>query len=252
MRLSFMSWVCPTWDLERMAEFTASTAYDGIELRVDSEHAHGLSADSTDRERAAAVELLADHGVELPAVATGDQLAHSDPDERAEQVASAKANAELAGDLGADYLRVFAMGDREEMTEEAAVDAAASLTEIGEFARDHGVTPVLETMHDIVQHPADAYAVIDRVETDNAALLWNRASITDEEFAAVHDDVEHVHMHDEALDPEFDGVADMMARFRDDGYQGYFSLEIIRGEDLPEDLLRETGDRLQQYADGSN
>jgi hypothetical protein len=31
------------------------------------------------------------------------------------------------------------------------------------------------------------------------------------------------------------------------GYTGYVSLEIIKGEDLPEDQLRETGSRLKGY-----
>lgn len=251
MHLSFMSWVCPTWDLERMADFAAETPYDGVEFRTGSGHEHGLTVDSSPAERERAVELFADRGVEIPAVATGAELATPDDEERAAEVADAKANAELAGDLGADILRVFAGHVRDEMTPDAAADTADALTEVGEFAADHGVTPVLETMHDIVTSPADAYAVLDLVETDNVGVLWNRPTIDAEQFEAIRDDVLHVHLHDAVLDPEYEGIIAMMDRFGEAGYDGYFSLEIIRGEDLSEQELTETAERLRRYAEGA-
>ena len=249
MQLSFMSWVCPSWDLERIATFAADSPYDGFEPRVESDHAHGLSSDSSADEREAAVELFEHHGVSMPAVATGAKLARADPDDRHAEVEGAQANAELAGDLGASYLRVFAGGDGEQMSDAQIEHTAAALTDLGEFAADHGVMPVLETMHDIVRRPEDALAVLDRAETDNVGLLWNRASITPEEFDAVHRNVYHVHMHDDVLDPEFTGVEDLMSRFQSAGYDGSFSLEIIRGEDLSEEELLETGERLRGYLD---
>jgi len=205
---------------------------------------------STPAERAAVVDSFEEHGVEIPAVAAGDELAVADDDERAAQVASAKANVELAGDLGAGVVRVFAGGDREEMTGAAAADTAAVLTELGDLGADHGVTPVLETMHDIVQSPADARAVLDRVETDNVGVLWNRASIDAREFEAIREAVRHVHVHDEVLDPEYEPIADLIERFDGAGYDGYVSLEIIRGEDLPTGVLRETGERLRDHVEG--
>lgn len=251
MRLSFMTWVCPGWDRERIADFVGDTAYDGVEIRVDAGHAHGLGPESSAADREAAVELFEAHGVDVPAVATGAEFAHSGDETRAAAIDAVKANVELAADLGADVVRVFAGGDREEMTEAAAVDAAGAFTEVGEFAEAYGVTPLLETAHDIVQTPDDAHAVLDRVGTDNVGILWNRASIDPADFEAIREDVAHVHMHEDALDPEFDGVLDMIERFREAGYEGYFSLEIIRGEDLPEAKLRETGERLRGYASGS-
>lgn len=247
MRLSFMTWVCPDWDLDDILDFAERTPYDGVEFRVESDHAHGVSADDSAERRREVRERFADRGVDIPAVATGQQFAQSDDEERAEEIATAKEHIELAGDLGADVVRIFAGGDREEMTDAAAADAAEAFTEVGAFAADHGVRPLLETMHDIVQSPEDALNVLERVDTDNFGLLWNRAAISPEEFEALSGHIHHVHMHEDVLDPEFEAVADAMELYREAGYDGYFSLEIIRGENLPEDQLVETGERLAGY-----
>lgn len=253
MYLSFMTWVCPDWDLDRIVEFTESSAYDGVELRVDEEHAHGLSSESPDEERARAVELFEDRNVDVAAIATSEFFAHSDPEERADQIAAAKANVELAGDLGADVVRFFAKGDRDEMTDDAAADTAEALTEVGEFARQHDVTPLLEVMHDIVESPEDALLVLERVETANVGLLWNRGEVASADFDEIAERVRHVHTHEEVLDPEFEGITELMSRLDEVGYDGYISLEVIRGEDLseglPEEQVRETGERLRNYVE---
>ena len=107
-----MTWVCPDRDQQQLAEFTSESGYDGVELRVDEDHRHGLSADSTAEERAAAVELFEEHRVDISAVATSGFFAHSDPDVQEEQIAKARASVELAGNLGAGAMRFFAEGDR--------------------------------------------------------------------------------------------------------------------------------------------
>lgn len=247
MKLGFMTWVCPGWDRERIASYAADGPYDGVEFRVDSDHAHGVSTDSSAEDRQAVVDLFAEHGVEIPAVATSEGLAIVDDDEREAEIAAAKANAALAGDLGADVLRVFAKGDQDEMNEQAAAAAAEAFTELGEFATDHGVMPTLETSHDIVRGVDEGLAVAEQVETDNFGLLWNRPDITPEELDRIEHLVEHVHLHDPALDPDDEGIPDMIRQLGEIGYDGYLSLEIIRGEDLSEAELTEAGERLQGH-----
>lgn len=247
MKLGFMTWVCPGWDRERIASFAADGPYDGVEFRVDSDHAHGLSSASDAADREAAVELFDEYGVEIPAVATSEGLAIVDDEDRAAEIDAAKDNAALAGDLGADVLRVFAKGDQDEMNEEAAAAAAEAFTELGEFAADHGVTPTLETCHDIVTGVDEGLAVAEQVETDNFGLLWNRPDITPEELDRIEHLLDHVHLHDPALDPDDEGIPDMIEQFGEVGYDGYLSLEIIRGEDLSEEELTEAGERLQGH-----
>ena len=244
MKLGFMTWVCPTWDRERIAAFAAESPYDGVELRVDSDQEHGVGADSSEEDRTAVVALFDEYGVEIPALATSQGLAIVDEEDRAAEIDRAKANAVLAGDLGADYLRIFAKGDQDEMNEAAAGAAAEAFTELGEFAEDHGVRPTLETCHDIVQNVDDALAVAEQVETENFGLLWNRPEIEPNELERIADQLYHVHLHEPALDPEDEGIPDMIDQLADIGYAGYLNLEIIRGEDLSEEELLEAGERL--------
>jgi sugar phosphate isomerase/epimerase len=242
-----MTWVCPGWSLERIATFAATGPYDGVEFRVDADHDHGVSTASSAADRQAVVDLFADHGVDVPAVATSEGLAIVDDDARAAEIEAAKANAALAGDLGADVLRVFAKGDQDELNDAAADAAARAFTELGDFAADHGVTPALETVHDVVEGVDEALAIADRVATENFGLLWNRPDITPEELDRIEDLVEHVHLHEPALNSEDDGVPDMIRQFGERDYEGYFSLEIMRGEDLPESELVEGGERLRGF-----
>ena len=96
MRLSFMTWVCPSWSVERIAEFTATSAYDGVEFRVEKDHAHGVEPDTSRATRAAIVDRLGTRGVDVAAIATSAHLADTDDATRATAIESTKANAELA------------------------------------------------------------------------------------------------------------------------------------------------------------
>jgi len=246
MKLSFMTWVCPEWELDEIVEFASESAYDGVELRVDSGHTHGVSAGASAADRAAVVERFEADDVEIPAIATSDYLGHSDPNVRAAQILAAKENVELASDLGADVIRLFGKGDRESMTEEAADDVAAGLTEIGEFARDHDVVPLLETMHDIVQSPDDGRAVLDRVNTDCAGLVWNQTEISADAYEKIGEYVEHVHLTTAVRDPEPIEERALIEALNRDGYDGYLSLRVLHGRDVPRDWLAETGAELKR------
>ena len=38
MKLSFMTFVCPTWATEKIVKFAKEAGYDGVEIRVDAGH----------------------------------------------------------------------------------------------------------------------------------------------------------------------------------------------------------------------
>jgi hypothetical protein len=41
-----MTFVCPGWDIERIVSFARKDGYDGVEVRVDEGHKHGISSKS--------------------------------------------------------------------------------------------------------------------------------------------------------------------------------------------------------------
>lgn len=87
MNLAFMSWVCPDWDLSRIADFAEHGPYDGVEFRVNVGHAHEISTDTPPARRREIAADFSRRGIEIPAVATGHRLAVDDP----EQVEGARA-----------------------------------------------------------------------------------------------------------------------------------------------------------------
>lgn len=251
MKVSFMTFVCPDWDLERILEFGADSAYDGVEIRVEKGHAHGITADLPEADRRAVRERFSAAGVEVAALAMTERLVPSDPDDAEAHRAGRERNLELAADLGADVARIFGGGgDRESFTDEVATEIAAALTEVGEFAAPLGVCPLVEAPHDIVDTAADARAVMERVETDNAGLLWNSPEITDREFDLVGEYIEHVHMREAVLDPEYEGIVDLVERLDSVGFDGYLSLEVFADGALAPGELAGVADRVQRYVEG--
>ena len=93
--------------------------------------------------------------------------------------------------------------------------------------------------------------MIRRVRTRNFGVLWNDSRMDDATLAATKDRLRHFHVHDEVLDPNNTNLIDLARRMKGIGFRGYVSLEIIKGKNLPEDLLKETAARLKrQIAEG--
>ncbi|OGV74369.1 MAG: hypothetical protein A3K19_27280 [Lentisphaerae bacterium RIFOXYB12_FULL_65_16] len=247
MKLSFMTFVCPEWDIETAVAFAAKTGYDGVEIRVDAGHKHEISSQSSAAERRRVKGVFAKAGVGVACVATSINFAFPDRATHAENLASAKANLDLAADLGAPVVRIFAGGKIPALTPDAAKQVAAAFDEVGEYAAASGVCPMLECGHDIIKGAAEAAEVLKRVKTANFGALWNHAVMDDETYNVLKPRLRHFHVHDDVLDPQNTAILDLAKRMKPAGYTGYVSLEIIKGTNLPEDLLTETAARLQRY-----
>jgi sugar phosphate isomerase/epimerase len=251
MKLSFMTFVCPDWKIEKIVEFAKGAGYDGVELRVDEGHKHEVSSKSSSTDRRYVKGLFRDKSIEVPCIATSVQFGFRDPVKRKENVEAAKANIELAGYLGAKVIRIFAGGDAGKMTDEAAAYIADAFTEVGEYGRQFGVCPMLETLHDIVTSSEDSMAVLGRVKSTNFGILWNHSEIDPKSFELLKGRIRHFHVHDEVLDPANENILHLSKMMKGVNYDGYVSLEIIKGYTLPEDLLIETAKRLKGYIERS-
>ena len=247
MKLSFMTFVCPDWEMEKIVKFAKEAGYAGVEFRVDCGHKHGISSQSTAAERKRARTMFRDGGVEIPCVATSVQMATPDQAKHREHITAAKANLDLAADLGAKVVRIFAGGGREVLTAEAADQVAAAFDEVGEYAKKSGVCPMLECAHDIIKGAAEAGEVIRRVTTKNFGALWNTSEMDDVTFDTLRPRLRHFHVHDEVLDPANSNILTIARRMKTIHFKGYVSLEIIHGQNLPEDLLRDTAARLNKF-----
>jgi sugar phosphate isomerase/epimerase len=252
MKLSFMTFVCPTWPTEKIVKFAKAAGYDGVEIRVDAGHKHDISSKSSPELRRQVKKLFADEGVEIAAVATSVQFANPDPAVHQTQLEAAKANLDLAADLGAPVVRIFAGGKIPKLTPQAAKQVAEAFNQVGEYAQGLKTCPILECGHDIIKGASEAGEVIRQVKTRNFGALWNTSTMDDATFAVLKDRMRHFHVHDEVLDPQNTNLVELARRMKGIAYRGYVSLEIIKGKDLPEELLKETAARLKrQIAEGS-
>jgi sugar phosphate isomerase/epimerase len=245
MKLSFMTFVCPEWNLEQAIRFAREAGYNGIEIRVDSGHRHGVSSQSSPAERAAVKKQFAGAGLDIPCVATSVHFANPDPTAHRRNIDIAKANLTLAADLGAPVVRIFAGGGIPKLTDDAAAQVAAAFDEVGDFAAGSGVCPMLECGHDIILGAAEADAVFRRVKTANFGALWNHSEMDDATFNVFRSRIRHFHIHNEVRDPANTNMVGLAARMKQIGFKGYASLEIIENKNLPEDELRSIATRLQ-------
>jgi len=247
MKLGYMTFVCPEWKIERVAGFAKEAGYDGVEIRVDAGHQHGISSESSTHIRQSVRKLFADESLEIPSVATSVCTASPDPKTHRENIDSGKLNLDLAADLGAGLVRIFAGGKRPAFDDEAADQIAAAFDELGEHAKGSGVSPMLECGHDIIKTAAEAAQVIERVTTTNFAVLWNHAEMDDITHDAFKSRLRHFHVHDDALDAESPHMRNLARRMVGLDFPGFVCLEIIKGHNLPEDVLRATATRIKGY-----
>ena len=246
-KLCFMTFVLPEWEIERVVKFAKEVGYDGVEIRVDAKHKHEISSQSSAEVRKYVKKLFADEGIEIPCVATSVQFGSSDPAVRQENIESAKVNLDLAADLGADVVRMFAGGGIPKLTDEAAQYVAEAFDKVGDYAKSSGVCPMLECGHDIIKSAVEASNVIKRVKTSNFGALWNHSSMDDQTLNALKSHIRHFHIHENVLSPDDDNILHLAKLMKSIDYNGYFSLEIIKGHNLPEDVLTETASRLQEF-----
>lgn len=247
MKLSFMTFVCPEWEIGKIVRFAREADYDGVEIRVDEGHKHGVSSGSSPEERRYVKRLFHDEGVEVSCVATSIQFGFPDPKKRRDNIEAAKMNIRLASDLGARVVRIFAGGGIPKLTGEAAGYIAEAFTEVGDYAKEYRVCPMLESGHDIVKGTLEAVEVIKRVKTQNFGVLWNHSDMDQQTFEMLKNHVRHFHLHDEILNPENRNILHLARLMKSINFDGYVSLEIIKGHNLPEELLIETAKRLKGY-----
>lgn len=245
MKTSFMTFVCPDWTIEQVADFARKAGFDGVEIRVDANHKHEVSSKSTATQRRYVRNLFESAGVAVSCIATSVTLSSPDAANLQQNMETAKANMDLAADLGARVIRAFAGGHVPAVDEETALRLAAAYDKLGEYGQARGVCPMLECGHDIMRGAKEVAMVLPKVTTANFGALWNYSEMDEETLAAIRSRLRHFHVHDEVLEPGNENILRLANQVKPAGFHGYVSLEIIKGHNLPEEQLMETARRLK-------
>ena len=261
MKYAFMSVSTPELTLAEMLSLAKDLGYDGIEPRIDAEHAHEVEVAAPAARRKELKRQAADSGVALCCVATSCRCA--DPAKAEQAVAEMRERIDLAADVGAPRIRVFGGQFPESVSREQAIEAtAAALGAVADHARDRGVTVCMET-HDAWCDPSHVAAVMGKVDHAAIAVNWDimhpvRTGVAtiEESFEALRPWIKHLHVHDGVtvdgkleLRPIGTGEIDhgraieLLAAMR---YGGYISGEWIKWEPHETHLPRELA-ALKRY-----
>lgn len=260
MKYSFMSFSIPELSLADMLEVARLYGYDGIEPRLDANHAHGVEVTTTADERRAIRQQAEAAGIPLVCLATS--LKYADPAQSDEMLRQTHERIDLAGDIGVPVIRVFGGRIPEGLGRDGAVEQVVrSLNQVADHAAERGVTLCFET-HDDWCDPANVAAVLQRVNHPAIAANWDimhpvkTAKVTmDSAFETLKPWIRHLHIHDGTpteLAPIGTGQIDhrrAVELLTGVGYEGYLSGEWIKWEPYEVHLPRELA-AMKRYEQG--
>lgn len=241
--LATMTSVCPDWTLDQVMAGMKRHGYRALEPRVEWGHASRIEASLSAADRAAVRRRLAGEGLEVCCLATGVKMAAADAQERAGHVAALRGYLDLAADLGCRLVRTFGGPRAVDRPLAAVVEYVADgYRQVVEEAAAAGVTVLMET-HDDWCCTAPVRAVVEAVGHPNLGVLWDfmhtqrMMEKPEESFLAIGGLTRHVHAHDGRyvdgrmeMVPLGEGAVDHarpLALLEGDGYDGYFSVEVI-------------------------
>jgi len=202
MKLSFMTWVCPDWDLNQILTAAIRYGYDGVEPRVEVDQKHGIDLRTTKKRRREVKTQFADCGVEVSCLATSRTYSSMPASERDASVELTLKYLDLAADLGCPNLRIFGGQIPADVPrEEAQKYVAECLHRCGEYAASRKANVCLET-HDDFSRATDAAHTVHLADHPNVGIVWDvmhpfRAGDSMESaFEQVKPFVRHCHVHD--------------------------------------------------------
>ena len=277
MKLSFNSWVyssfpvwVPAYPLEETIARIARAGYDAIELGAASPHAYPDYVDRCRREEIRA--CLESNGLELssmlpaPGGGAGFNAASPLAAERANATDQYKKVVDLCADLGGKVVIYVAgwqiFGTPRPQAWEWSV---AALVNIAAYARDRGITIVIEPTSadsNLVESCDDALTMMHEVAAANVRVMFDtyhvlyRNEVASDYVYRMNDDLRHIHLADVDRRPPGDpqGRVDwksLIAALKDIRYSGYVTMEIgfNRRDVEPDDFARRAHDYIKSLID---
>jgi len=204
MRYGFTSFSLPQADLPALLAAAQAHGYDGVELRLDSGHGHGVEISCSHEARAALRAKIAASPVTVDCLGTSVRLA--DPATAEASTSLARTCIDLAGDVGIKLIRVFGGAVPDEVSRKAAQSALVEgLKGLTDHAASRDVVIGLES-HDDWSAPQRLADVMAAVDHPSAAILWDvwhTGRAGGKSLAEAHRIlapwIRHVHIHDGRL-----------------------------------------------------
>ncbi|CAA9294360.1 MAG: hypothetical protein AVDCRST_MAG77-5034 [uncultured Chloroflexi bacterium] len=201
-RIAFMSTCAPAWTFEQLVDGAVRHGFEGVDIRVEWGHNHGLELDSDQETRRRARQYAAAQNITWSCVALSTRFARATEAERQDAVEQVKRYAELASDLGSPFLRVFGGNIPEGHTmAQLRPQTAEYLGKAAEAAAQWGVTPCIE-VHDQHNNPDDVAWIVEHAGHGNVGVVWHSAHhlrlavSSDDACAKLRPWVRHLHLQE--------------------------------------------------------
>lgn len=260
MKLSFSTIGCPEWDFGDILATAKDLGYDGIEIRGVGRDIYAPDVPQFSNAHIdATCDKLEGMGLAIPCVNSDTPLHRAPYLDRAVQEITGYM--ELASRIGCPYIRV--LGDDPQPWPGAPVEEEQilrALDVLAPKAQQHGVTLLLETNGHFV-HTDRLAALLTRYDHPSLAVLWDihhpyryGAETPEETWANIGKWVRHTHFKDSVLTSKVNyrmmghgdlPIEETMGVLKDNGYDGFYSLEWVRRWDL---TLEVPGIVFAQYA----
>ncbi|ODT82227.1 MAG: hypothetical protein ABS76_08180 [Pelagibacterium sp. SCN 64-44] len=174
MKFSFSTLGCPNWGLEEIIRRATEYGFDGIAFRgLNGELDLPKVAEFQPDRRAETRARIAAGGLEINMLLASTRMMVAEPADLAASQANAKDHIDLAGDLGAPFIRVFGGPIPGGVSYAAAVKRAGeNLRELGEHAAARNVTVLLETHDDWIE-PAFTRRALEAADHPAVRALWD-------------------------------------------------------------------------------
>jgi len=235
MKLSLLTYLLgKDMTLDELFSVVRKSRIDGLELRAEAGHMHGVELELDAAQRAEIKQRFTDASIPFACLATGCKFEDPTQAGRQAEIDRAKAYCDLAADCGAPRIRVFGNAFPPGSDKGTVViNAGLALREIAEHAATRGIDVCLEMHGDFYywKHSLDAVRIADHPRVgivhncDPREMAFGPISAF---YEPVKEYIRHVHMHDLEEDYPYKALFAMLKR---DGYGGFMSLECDGSSD---------------------
>ena len=160
------------WDLPTIISNCEKAGYKGVELRA--EHAHKVETSLTKMQRAEVKKQFAGSSVKCIGYGSNFEYHSPDPAILRKNIDQTKEYIKLCKDIGATGIKVkpndLPAGVPKEKT---IAQIAASLNEVGKFAREYGQLVRVEVHGNLTQELPNIRAIFEQVAETDVKVCWN-------------------------------------------------------------------------------
>jgi len=160
------------WDLPTLISNCELTGYLGLELRT--QHAHKVETNLTKEQRSEVKKRFADSSAKC--LGYGANFEYHSPDQAKlkENIEQTKEYIKLCKDIGATGIKVKPNDLPAAVPAEKTIaQIAASLNEVGKFAKDYGQLVRVEVHGNKTQEIPNIRAIFEQVTEKNVVMCWN-------------------------------------------------------------------------------